>query len=164
MTLNCISWERSSITASCDANVISADVTPRCGLLLQMGEQKEVDGVGMLFITLKADSNEKMSPVYSENATNRLYTVQAEPAGWKQAVTRDGERSFKKKKKSSDGAKHVSVAPKKQKTKQNQTKNMKHPEMKCHCALSGIGDPRLDGPNPASVVRASQLLMKRARD
>lgn len=32
-----------------------------------MGEQKEVDGVGMLFITLKADSNEKMAPVYSEN-------------------------------------------------------------------------------------------------
>lgn len=121
MTLNCISWERSSITASCDANVISADVTPRCGLLLQMGEQKEVDGVGMLFITLKADSNEKMSPVYSENATNRLYTVQAEPAGWKQAVTRDGEHSFKKKKKKAVMAQNMSVSLQKNK-KQNKTK------------------------------------------
>lgn len=67
---------------------------------------------------------------------------------------------LKRKKKSSDGAKHVSVAPK----NKNKNKNIKHPEMKSHCALPGIADPRLDGPNPASVVRASQLLMKRARD
>lgn len=133
-----------------------------------MGEQKEVDGVGMLFITLKADSNEKMSPVYSENATNRLCTVQAEPAGWKQAVTRDGEHSFKKEKKKQVMAPNMSVSLQKQNKNKHKhkhkPKNIKHPEMKCHCALSGIADPRLDGPNPASVVRASQLLMKRARD
>lgn len=74
MTLICISKEQ-SITASCDADVISADVTPCCRFLLQMGEQKGVDGVGMLFITLKADSNEKMAPVYSEN--ERIVYIQS---------------------------------------------------------------------------------------
>lgn len=137
MTLNCISWERSSITASCDANVISADVTPRCGLLLQMGEQEEVDGVGMLFITLKADSNEKMSPVYSENATNRLYTVQAEPAGWKQAVTRDGEHSFKKKKKKQWWRKTCQCRSKKTKNKTKQ--NQKHEASRNEMSLRSLG-------------------------
>lgn len=58
----------------------------------------------MLFIIFKAVSNDKMAPVCSKYGINPLYTVQADPAVQKQAVTRPKTVIIKKKKKkSSDG-------------------------------------------------------------